>query len=273
MVGQDHFHEVEVEVVERRDKFGKQQKVGDRSGAASLGNVFRWRQLPPVGLADEDDPVTAEALRQKRYGAGDSPSDPRRTDAGRDTDLLVGDIAGSVAMDELHTISDAEFFGAAFRLIAEQPAHVDPGADDIVVACPGAQHLARTAAKVEDTGSRFQAQRRSESGELVGREGVMDAVSALRYVEDPGDVHGSTALRGNWITNRRQAAVPAIEAVSATPGADVQRPDSHPLPPRGSKLYSCNNHVAVPIFILSGAPVNLVFSQVFFESDRKPSKT
>ena len=41
LVSQDHFHNVVVEVAERRDKFWKHEKVGDRIGKASLGNVFR----------------------------------------------------------------------------------------------------------------------------------------------------------------------------------------------------------------------------------------
>jgi hypothetical protein len=86
-------------------------------------------------------------------------------------------------------IGDAEFFGTAFRLLGEQPAHVDAGADDAVIACPGAQHLPRTAAEVEHSGPRFQTQRRAERGELFGCDRVVDAVSTFSDVEDPWDVH------------------------------------------------------------------------------------
>jgi len=55
-------------------------------------------------------------------------------------------------MDELDLIGDAEFFSTVFRLLGEQLAHVDADADDAVVACPGAQHLPRTAAEVEHSG-------------------------------------------------------------------------------------------------------------------------
>ena len=65
-------------------------------------------------------------------------------------------------MDELDLIGDTEFLSPAFRLLGEQLAHVDAGADDSVIACPGAQHLARTAAQVEHSGPRFQTQRAQE---------------------------------------------------------------------------------------------------------------
>ncbi len=158
-------------------------------GKTPPGDIFRLRQLPPVGLADEDDPPGAKALRQELDGAGESPGDPGGTDTGRHTGLVVRDVARGIAMDELDLTGHAEFFGAEFRLLGEQPAHVDPGADDSVIACPGAQHLPRAAAEVEHPGPPFQAQRRAESGELFGREGVVDAVSAFSDVEDPWDVH------------------------------------------------------------------------------------
>ena len=91
-------------------------------------------------------------------------------------------------MDELDLIGDAEFFSTEFRLLGEQLAHVDAGADDAVIACPGAQHLPRTAAEVEHSGPRFQTQRRAESGELFGCDRVVDAVSTLSDVEDPWNI-------------------------------------------------------------------------------------
>src|SRR5512136_2473213 len=95
-----------------------------------LGNVFRRRQLPPEGFADEDDPSGAQAPRQKLDSAGDSPGDPSGADTGCHIDLLVRDIAGSIAMDKLDLIGDAEFFSTKFRLLGIQLAHVDAGADD-----------------------------------------------------------------------------------------------------------------------------------------------
>jgi len=80
-------------------------------------------------------------------------------------------------MDELDLIGDAEFFSTEFRLLGEQLAHVDADADDAVIACPGAQHLPRTAAEVEHSGPRFQTQRRAESGELFGCEYPMQKIS------------------------------------------------------------------------------------------------
>src|SRR5512137_2809430 len=139
--------------------------------------------LPPVGLADEDDPSGAEALRQKLDSADDSPSDPCSTETGCHTGLVVRDVAGSIAMDELDLIGDAEFFSTEFCLLGEQLAHVDADADDSVIACPCAQHLPRTATEVEHSGPRFQTQRRAESGELFGCERVMDAVSTFGDVE------------------------------------------------------------------------------------------
>src|SRR5512139_413659 len=144
--------------------------------------------LPPVGLADEDDPSGAKALRQKLDSADDSPSDPCSTETGCHTGLVVRDVAGSIAMDELDLICDAQFFSAEFRLLGEQLAHVDAGADDSVIACPGAQHLPRTAAEVEHSGPCFQTQRSAESGELFGCERVMDAVSTFGDVKDPWNV-------------------------------------------------------------------------------------
>jgi hypothetical protein len=78
-----------------------------------LGHIVRRRHLPPVGLADEDDPSGAQAPRQELDGAGDPTGDPGGTDTGCDTGLLVGDIAGSIAVDERDAIGDAEFFGTA----------------------------------------------------------------------------------------------------------------------------------------------------------------
>ena len=103
-------------------------------------------------------------------------------------------------MDELDLMSDAEFFRTAFRLLGEQPAHVDAGADDSVIACPRAQHLPRTAAEVEHPGARFQTQGRAEGGELFGGERVVDAVRAFGDGEDPWDVQGrKTPYGGEWI--------------------------------------------------------------------------
>lgn len=93
-------------------------------------------------------------------------------------------------MGELDLVGDTEFFSPTFRLLGEQLAQVDAGADDAVIACPGAQHLSRTAAEVEHPGSRFQTQRRAERGELFGRERVVDAVRAFGDVEYSSDVHG-----------------------------------------------------------------------------------
>ena len=137
----------------------------------------------------EKDPSGAEALRQKFYGAGHSSSDPRGTDTGCHIDLFVCDVADSVAVDELDSVSDAEFFSAEFRLLGEQPAHVDTGANDSQIACPGAQHLARTAAKIEHTGPQFQAQRLAESGELFRCERGMNAVTTFGDVENSWNVH------------------------------------------------------------------------------------
>ncbi len=92
-------------------------------------------------------------------------------------------------MDERDLMGDAEFFSTELRLLGEQLAHVDAGADDAVIASPGAQHLPRTAAEVEHSVPRFQTQRRAERGELFGRDRVVDAVSTLSDVEYPGDVH------------------------------------------------------------------------------------
>jgi hypothetical protein len=93
-------------------------------------------------------------------------------------------------------IGDAEFYGTEFRLLGEQLAHVDAGADDAVIACPGAQHLPRTAAEVEHSGPPFQTQRRAENGKLFGCDRVVDAVSTFGDVEYPWDVHCENFLTG-----------------------------------------------------------------------------
>src|SRR5512141_2738907 len=93
------------------------------------------------------------------------PTDPGGTETGCHSDHLVGDVSCSVAVDYHDPIGDAEFFSAEFGLLGEQLAHVDTGAADSVIARPGARHLAGTAAEVEDTGTRLQAQRRAERGE------------------------------------------------------------------------------------------------------------
>ncbi len=89
------------------------------------------RMIPPgAGSAPEFD------------GAADAPADPRGADTGCHTGLLVRDVAGCITMDERDLIGHAEFCSAEFRLLGEQLAHVDAGADDAVIACPRAQHLA-----------------------------------------------------------------------------------------------------------------------------------
>ena len=94
-------------------------------------------------------------------------------------------------MNELDLMGDAELFSTESRLLGEQLAHVDAGADDAVIARPGAQHLPRTAAEVEHSIPRFQTQRRAESGELFGCYRVVDAVSTFRDVEYSWDVHSN----------------------------------------------------------------------------------
>ena len=60
-------------------------------------------------------------------------------------------VARSIAMDELDSISNAEFYSTVFRLFGEQLAHIDAGADDAVIACPGAQHLVITSYSIHYT--------------------------------------------------------------------------------------------------------------------------
>ena len=52
----------------------------------------------------------ATALRQKLDFADDSLSDPRGSEAGCHTGLVVRDEAGSIAMDERDLIGDTEIF-------------------------------------------------------------------------------------------------------------------------------------------------------------------
>ena len=71
---------------------------------ASFGNIFRWRQLPPVGLTDEDDTSGAKAFGKKLNGSGDPPTDPCGTETGRHADLFLGDVADSISVDEFDSI-------------------------------------------------------------------------------------------------------------------------------------------------------------------------
>ena len=190
LVGQYHFHDIAAEAAERGEQFRQQEEVGDRGGLTPPGHLFRRRQLPPVGLADEDDPAGAQASLQQLDGAVHAPADPGGADTGGHIDLLVSDIAGGIAMDEPDLVGDAEFSSAAVRLLGEQLAQVDACAGDAVIACPGAQHLPGTAAEVEHTGARFQTQGRAERGEFFGGERVVDAVGAFGDGEDSWDVQG-----------------------------------------------------------------------------------
>ena len=96
---------------------------------------------------------------------------------------------------DIDSIGYAEVFSAEFGLLGEQLALVDTGAADCVIAGPSAQHLARTAAEIEDTCPRFQTQRRAKSGELLGGEGIVDAVSTFGDGKDPWNVHCSISLQ------------------------------------------------------------------------------
>jgi hypothetical protein len=61
-------------------------------------------------------------------------------------------------MDERHPIGDTELRSTTLRLRGEQWAEIDAGADDAMIACPGAEHLPRAAAEIQHPGSRFQTQ-------------------------------------------------------------------------------------------------------------------
>lgn len=189
LVGQHHFHHVVAEVAEGGDQLGQGEEVGDGVGLALLGHFVGGGQLPPVGLADEDDAAGAQALRQQRDGAGNAPGDPAGTDAGGYIDLLVSDMARRIAMDEADLTGHAQLHRTALGLRGEQGAHVDARADDAVVARPSAQHLARSTAQVKHPRPRRQTQRRTERGVFVRRERVVNAVGAFGDVEYAGDVH------------------------------------------------------------------------------------
>lgn len=83
LISEDHFHNIITQLAEGTDQFRKHQEIGDGTGKALPGNLFRRRQLPPVGFADQEDSSGEEALRQKFDGAGDSASDPRGAETGR----------------------------------------------------------------------------------------------------------------------------------------------------------------------------------------------
>src|SRR5690606_12043812 len=156
-----------------------------------------------IRLANEDNPSRAEALGQKFNGAGDSPTDPCSADAGRDPGLFVCNITGSVIVDELQLLGGPELVGTQFRRLGEQLAHVDASAANPIVACPSAQHLARTAAEVQNMCCWFQTQRCAESGELVGCERIMDTVLAFGDAKNPRNIQ----LRKSFLVIRKMGSM------------------------------------------------------------------
>lgn len=96
-------------------------------------------------------------------------------------------------MDEFNPAGDSELFRAELRLFGEQPAQVDAEAADSVIARPGAQHFAGTAAEVEHAGSRRQAQHSAERGQFLLRKRVMDAMSAFGNRENTRDVQSGNS--------------------------------------------------------------------------------
>ena len=150
-----------------------------------------------MGLTDEDDPSGGQAPRQKHDSAGYSSCDPRGADTDGHIDLLVGDVARRIAMDEIDFIGDAEFFSAEFRLFGEQLAHVDAGAEDAVITCPEVHSTSPE--PLPRSSTRAPSCRRNASprgAELFGCERVMDAVSPFGDVEDPWNVHFGNLLMG-----------------------------------------------------------------------------
>jgi hypothetical protein len=133
---------------------------------------FGRRHLPPVGLAHEDDPARAQALRQKRDRARDTATDPRSADTGCYPGLLVGDVARRIAVDELDLAGDTEFFSAAFCLLGEQLAQVDAGADDAVITCPGAQVHSISPEPLPRSSTRVPFSRRSAAPSVASFSGV-----------------------------------------------------------------------------------------------------
>ena len=200
LIGQHHFHDVAAEAAERGEQFRQQEEIGDRGGLAPPGHLFGWRQLPPVGLADEDNSAGAQTALQQFDGANHAPADPGGADTRGHIDPLVSHKAGSIAMDEPDLIGHAEFHGPVLRLLGEQRAQVDACAGDAVIARPGTQHLPGTAAEVEHSGACFQTQGRAERGELFGGERVVDAVGTFGDGEDSWNVQGRKTPYGcEWI--------------------------------------------------------------------------
>ncbi|MBN8798312.1 MAG: hypothetical protein J0H45_02985, partial [Stenotrophomonas nitritireducens] len=75
------------------------------------GDIFCWRQLPPVRLANQDDSTSTQAPGQKLDGASDTSADPGGTDTSRHIRFLVSDVAACIVVDEIDLMGDAEFFG------------------------------------------------------------------------------------------------------------------------------------------------------------------
>jgi hypothetical protein len=95
-------------------------------------------------------------------------------------------------VDERDSIGDPELFSAQLRLLAKQLTHVYTSAANPVIARPGTQHLARTAAEVQHKGPWFQAQRLAESGELSGVNGlwIRWALSVMLNIRGMSTIEG-----------------------------------------------------------------------------------
>ena len=53
-------------------------------------------------------------------------------------------------MNKLNAFGNAQFLCAQFGLRSKERAHVDASAGNPVVTCPGAKHLSRAAAEIEN---------------------------------------------------------------------------------------------------------------------------
>ncbi|GCM13520.1 hypothetical protein ExPCM15_04662 [Escherichia coli] len=92
-------------------------------------------------------------------------------------------------MNKMYAFADAEFFRAASGLRGEERTHVDSSPRNAMIPGPGAEHLARAAAEVQNSGLWFHAQHATQRGVLLFGERVVDAVFAFTDGKNTWNIH------------------------------------------------------------------------------------
>src|SRR4029077_2232488 len=140
--GQDHFDDIAAQVAEPFDQVRQGQEVITADGVAALDGGLVGRFLAPVWLPDQHHAAGLQAVPEERYRARYAAADPGGTDARGDAHRGVGDVARRVAVREADPGVHSQLGGPGAGGGDEHRADVDPGPGPLVVAGPGAQHLA-----------------------------------------------------------------------------------------------------------------------------------